>query len=384
MRIVVALLAVAAASVAAQTYDQSYTELGGGAWSIVNFAPVGQTFTPTLDRIEFIDVKVGHKLPTLPEFPDSRGATLVARLRATANPSSPVVATSLPVLLPNAYGRYDPDVFVRFRFANPVTLTPGVERAFEVMLIEGDPDTQFFLLLGHGPGGYGGGTAYTSATPLDFDFWFREGVGPLPPELSPRCSDGQADQCNIASPTHGFGPIKNMRQGQTFTPTLSKLQYIQVRIGQGIPTTPGQPDPAFATFQARVLDGVRLDSPVIGVSRPVTLPGGFGRPAGDTVTFTFPIPVPLTPDRTHAFEIVFVDGDEGSEFFGLGGSAGYVRGNVMGESSSADFWFREGIDLPNDEVPVPALGRSGLVLLACALAVVAAMFHFRHLLRSAK
>jgi hypothetical protein len=353
----------------ALTIDQSF-----GANPSV-FLPIknvrnAQSFTPALDTLEFVDVRIANMTPTVPSLPDSRGATFDVAIRTGESLANSIIATSRPIDLPGGFGRGtgDPDI-VTFRFDAPVSLTPASLHSFEVRYLDGDEGAQFFVLSGIQAGGYPLGQAIGYSG----DWWFREGIGPLPPEPSPRCADLQADQCYIPPAWSQGNSIANSKPYQTFAPTLTGLDYVQLQILHVASVFPTEPESTFATFEVLIHAGVRLTDPVIGVSRPVVLPRGFGRPNGGVVTFPFSTTVPLTPDRSHAIEIALIAGDGSpAKFVLLSRCPGdYRRGYA--EGGACDFWFREGLGAPTLPPPtgtpteIPAAAPAGLVALAAAL-----------------
>jgi uncharacterized protein (TIGR03382 family) len=152
-------------------YDQQSTNLIEGAFGIDPSAqPVGQSFTPTLTLVGFIDLYLydGDPLHDL-------GGTVYVNLRSDSITGT-ILASSTPVFLPDSF--LD---FTNFSFATPVAVTPGVTYFFQPVIQSGN--------LGFGSGvtdaSYAGGSAfYQGNLVVDRNLWFREGILAVP-EPSP-------------------------------------------------------------------------------------------------------------------------------------------------------------------------------------------------------
>ena len=117
--------------------------------------------------------------------------------------------------------------------------------------------------------------------------------------------------------------------GQSFTPSLSSVGFIRLMFSGG--------------GGATVYVDLRSDSiygPVLGTSSPVTM--GLSGPQ----TFYFPTPVSVIPGTTYYFEAVEQSGTLWNIVVGqynyAGGNA-YANGSLQGP---LDYWFREGIIVP--------------------------------------
>jgi hypothetical protein len=126
--------------------------------------PFGQSFTPTLDSIGFLELQLF----------DTVAATIDVNIRSGSITGS-ILGTSQATTIPgNTSGTYD------FLFSNPVTLTPGTQYFFEPVVVGGgssigEANTTFIQYAGGDA--IAGGTTYT-----DRDLWFREGIVSAVPE----------------------------------------------------------------------------------------------------------------------------------------------------------------------------------------------------------
>jgi PEP-CTERM motif len=164
-----------------------------------------------------------------------------------------------------------------------------------------------------------------------------------------------SDESNSGS---GLNFIQNVQPtGQSFTPSFNGIGFVRLNIfdwnsnnGTG----------------AVISVNLRSDSitgPIIDSTAPVSLPDNFGRPLGSGsqyITFYFGNTVALQPGVTYFLQPVVQSGDLVAIFadtFGYTGGAQYVLGNP---SPTTDYWFREGIVVPEPST-------SALLLLAAGL-----------------
>ena len=158
-------------------YDQqtaSSSVYVGGAAGLQQGSPIGQSFTPTLAGIDFVqfvlfDVNNGNGL----------GATVYVNLRSDGI-TGPILGTSNPFSMPDRYGQSSvngaPPVGV-FYFAATIDLQPGTVYYLEPVVQSGDQwgirGSEF---------GYAGGTGYYQGLPFPTrgDLWFREGTFTVP------------------------------------------------------------------------------------------------------------------------------------------------------------------------------------------------------------
>lgn len=137
-------------------YDQQSSTTEGffppasGA-GIQQYAPVGQSFTPSLSAVGFIRLELADENPG-----NGLGGMLFVNLRMSGI-SGAILSTAAPVFLPDGYNGP-----ANFFFGAPVAVTPGVTYYFDVAALSGD---QWALqLTGGEPGlGYTGGTAFSAA-----------------------------------------------------------------------------------------------------------------------------------------------------------------------------------------------------------------------------
>jgi PEP-CTERM motif len=143
--------------------DQSDTFPFPSFLNIQLFSPIGQSFTPTLDSLNFVQI-----------FSDSFGGGFPATLQTTVFSGilfgSPL-GTSEPLTLPAGF-----EGSSTFFFPSSVALTPGDLYSFEVSVLSGAT----WGLGESGVGNYSGGTAIISGVPVTAppgdDFWFVEGI----------------------------------------------------------------------------------------------------------------------------------------------------------------------------------------------------------------
>jgi hypothetical protein len=130
--------------------------------------------------------------------------------------------------------------------------------------------------------------------------------------------------------------------GQTFAPTLESVGFIRLYIyssGLG-------PGTILLNLRSGSITGNTERS-----TTPVTLNSGFSGP----VDFFFPSPTPVIPNATYVFQPVVQSGGGWGARIGaynyLGGTA-IINGSA---SPSVDFWFREGLYIPEPSATALAL-----------------------------
>ena len=143
--------------------------------------------------------------------------------------------------------------------------------------------------------------------------------------------------------------------GQSFTPALTEVGFIRLILYNGIL---GDTSPATVQLTLRSAD---INGPVLATSASVVIPGGafFIGP----VDFIFSTQEPLVPGTTYCFQPVVTDNQnlglmQGS--YGYGGGTAFFQG--VPDSSNRDFWFREGLI-----VPEPSAHGLLLFSLTCAI-----------------
>ena len=120
--------------------------------------------------------------------------------------------------------------------------------------------------------------------------------------------------------------------GQSFTPSLSTVGFIRIKMFDGVPAN------GIGATLVMNLRSNAINGPILGTTT-LVLGNGF---AGST-NFVFSTAVPVVPSLTYFFETSVQSGDEwGIRLIG----DNYANGNVYGGMTSAtgnDLWFREGI-----------------------------------------
>jgi hypothetical protein len=145
--------------------------------------------------------------------------------------------------------------------------------------------------------------------------------------------------------------------GQSFTPSLSGADFVRLNLWD---------ENRSNGTGAIVYVNLRSDSitgPIIDSTAPVTLPDNFGLPLNTGyATFLFGSRVSLQPGVTYFLQPVVQSGDSWGIFGGIfnyPGGAEYAFGNP---SSSADYWFQEGIIVPEPSGFILFLFGVGLLL----------------------
>jgi hypothetical protein len=125
--------------------------------------------------------------------------------------------------------------------------------------------------------------------------------------------------------------------GQSFTPSLSAVGFVRLNLSDAI-TRNG--------VGAAVYVNLRTDSitgPVLGSTDPVSMPDNFDGLAD----FLFSAPVPVTAGATYYLQPVVLAGDTWRVGVFLGdrypSGTEYYQGAVL---QNFDFWFREGVVVP--------------------------------------
>lgn len=140
------------------TFDQTNTDppLGTLSQNLIDFSPLGQSFTPTRTSLNFVNL--------LTEY---GGTTVKVNIRLGST-SGPIIGTSQATVIPSSSS---PRVS-QFRFSHPIMLTPGNVYVMEPFAICGST-----LIVSTGRNKYHsgnqilGGIAQTNA-----DLWFQEGI----------------------------------------------------------------------------------------------------------------------------------------------------------------------------------------------------------------
>src|SRR5438094_5890589 len=151
-----------------------------------------------------------------------------------------------------------------------------------------------------------------------------------------------------------FTQIPDNRIAQSFTPSLSAVGFVQ--FSEFVPGMPGNDQ---VTFMVNLRAGA-YDGPILGSTEPVVL---FRGPI-QIGTFYYPANIPVMPGQLYFFEPVLLSpgsmdiGDKATSTYS--GGEPWVNG---GPSGPGDFWFREGIVVPE---PCPVcFTLLGIAVLIC-------------------
>jgi hypothetical protein len=145
--------------------------------------------------------------------------------------------------------------------------------------------------------------------------------------------------------------------GQSFTPSLNGIRFVRLNLfdetrNNGIGAT------IYVNLRSDSITG-----PIVDSTGPVTLPDNFGLPLNTGfVTFLFPAEVPLQPGTKYFLQPVVQAGDLWGMF---GASFGYPGGDLYanGIAFSSDYWFREGVIVPEPSAPLLVLFAVGICVL---------------------
>jgi hypothetical protein len=142
-------------------YDQQSTNLIEGAAFLRSGQPMGQSFTPFLSSIDFIELNLYDS-----DSLSQSGATVYLNLRSGSITGS-ILASTAAVFLPDGFFGT-----ASFSFSSPITVIPGVTYYFQPLIQSGDSMGSYVT-----DGSYTGGTAIYQSVPIvDRDLWFREGI----------------------------------------------------------------------------------------------------------------------------------------------------------------------------------------------------------------
>jgi hypothetical protein len=157
------------------------------------------------------------------------------------------------------------------------------------------------------------------------------------------------------TPLRGVGGDMNQISppwGQSFTPAQSSVGFVKFMFNNGNINGLG------ATIYVNLVSD-SISGTIIGTSASVTMPNAFAGPA----TFLFPSPVPLTPGTTYYFEPML---QSVGTWNIVAGPYNYPGGSVFVGGTPApasDFWFREGIVVPEPSSAALLALTGGVVLL---------------------
>ena len=180
--VVVACMSLPALAV--DIVDQQNAGIISGGFTISS-SPLGQGFTPTLNRLDFVELQINDQNP---EF----GTAVDIGVRIRANDiAGAILGTSNTVSFADQINTIPSTGFqmvelVRFDFGMSVALTPGSVYLLEPFKLGGDSDLGIFG-TGFGIDAYPAGDSYFRGAAVTgalapFDLWFREGVTTRVPE----------------------------------------------------------------------------------------------------------------------------------------------------------------------------------------------------------
>ena len=143
---------------------------GGGGASIFGDQPMGQSFTPTLSSIGFVQFNFTDAYPG-----NGSGATIYVNLWSGSISNGTLLASTDPIYLPVDASR----LVTNFFFSTAVTLTPGTTYYLQPYLQSGNVGMS---IVDSTAFNYSGGTLYFNgaADPNNQDLWFQEGVIEVP------------------------------------------------------------------------------------------------------------------------------------------------------------------------------------------------------------
>jgi hypothetical protein len=158
------ITSVMASSAKADTiFDQTNTALPLGTLSqnLSVFSPLGQSFTPTLTSLNFVDL-----------LAEDGSATVEVNIRL-GSISGTILGTSQPTVVPFSLAPME----YSFSFATPVTLIPGDLYVLQPFLISGDT-----LITSTNTNNYPGGNQILAGIDQpNNDLWFEEGISTREP-----------------------------------------------------------------------------------------------------------------------------------------------------------------------------------------------------------
>ena len=139
-----------------------------------------------------------------------------------------------------------------------------------------------------------------------------------------------------------YSQIPDNQIAQSFTPSFSAVGFVQ--LGVVVPAYPGNDQ---VTFAVNLRSGA-YNGPIISSTDPVILVNHFGQFG----TFYFPANIPVTPGQLYFFEPILQS--TGSLDIGDKSPSSYAGGdewnNGVPSGGVADYWFREGIVVPEPSI----------------------------------
>ena len=156
-------------------FDQQSSATSANAFAGIimqNSYPLGQSFTPTLTGIDFVQLAFRDK-----NIGNNLGATVFMNVRSDSITGT-ILGTTAPVSMPDGFGAGPNAAIATFFFASTVSLQPETLYYLEPIVQSGDQwvicDGEYFYFRGTE---IGLGTSFPAS-----DLWFREGI--LVPEPS--------------------------------------------------------------------------------------------------------------------------------------------------------------------------------------------------------
>jgi PEP-CTERM motif len=144
--------------------SQANSGVGGGA-PIQEDQPMGQSFTPSLSSVGFVQLEFLDFSPR-----NELGATVYVNLLADSI-TGPVIDSTAPVAMPD--GAFN--LIEIFFFSTPAAVTPGTTYYFQPMVVQPGSDDPWDVITASF--NYPGGSFYFNGTAdLSLDLWFREGM----------------------------------------------------------------------------------------------------------------------------------------------------------------------------------------------------------------
>lgn len=139
-------------------FDQTNTglPLSTLSQSPSDFSPLGQSFTPTLTSLNFVNL-----------LTENGRATVAVNIRL-GSISGPILGTSQPTVIPFSLA----PSFSSFRFSKPVPLIPGKLYVIEPFVVSGHT-----LVVSTNSNNYvGGNQILRGVAQTNNDLWFQEGI----------------------------------------------------------------------------------------------------------------------------------------------------------------------------------------------------------------
>jgi hypothetical protein len=130
--------------------------------------PIGQSFIPVLNSIDFVRLQVYDT-----QFGNSIGATVRVNLWGGSIGTGTLLSSTDPVILPDSYAGTGTPASTTFLFATSISMTPGATYFFQPVVQSGDSwgigyDTFFYYT--------GGAAMFNGTIDANSDLWFQEGI----------------------------------------------------------------------------------------------------------------------------------------------------------------------------------------------------------------